>query len=167
MTEIIADEAERRPQALQYVIILSDGESTLDEPWTSFRGLRDQVAGGAVLGYGTNDGGQMRSYDGAVDVDPDAPWITDDSGAPAVSRIDEQVLMAVADQLEVPYLHRTDPDGDDLTAWAKDLHGVTKTEPGRTVTAYLAQTWPVAVLLGLALAVEVVLAVPRRTRRPR
>ncbi len=165
MTEIIAAEAERRPQALQYVVVLSDGESTLDGPWTSFRGLRDHVAGGVVLGYGTNTGGQMRSYDGAVDPDPDAPWITDDSGAPAVSRIDEQVLMAVADQLQVPYLHRTSADGNDLVAWANDVGQVTKTEPGRTVTAYLTQTWPAAVLLGLALAVEVVLAVPRRTRR--
>ena len=167
LTEIVADEAERRPEALQYVVILSDGESTLDGPWTSFRGLHDHVAGGAVLGYGTNTGGQMRSYDGAADPDPDAPWITDDSGAPAVSRIDEQVLTAVADQLEVPYLHRTGPDPADLVAWAEDLERVTKTEPGRSVSVYLAQTWPVAVLLALALAVEVVLAVPRRARRSR
>ncbi len=167
LTTIVADEAERRPQALQYVVIMSDGESTLDGPWTSYHGLRDHVAGGAVLGYGTNTGGQMRSYDGAADPDPDAPWITDDSGAPAVSRIDEQVLMSVADQLEVPYLHRTGPDSAELTAWAKDLDRTTKTEPGRTVSTYLAQTWPAAILLGLALAVEVVLAVPRRTRRSR
>ncbi|MCL2091146.1 MAG: VWA domain-containing protein [Micrococcales bacterium] len=167
LAEIVADETERRPQALQYVVIMSDGESTLDSPWMSFRGLHGHVAGGAVLGYGTNEGGQMRSYDGAADPDPDAPWITDDSGRPAVSRIDEQVLTAVAGQLEVPYLHRTGPDGADLVAWAKDLARVTKTEPGRTVTTYLAQTWPMAVLLALALAVEVVLAVPRRTRRSR
>lgn len=165
MAEIVADEAERRPQALQYVVIMSDGESTLDGPMTSFRGLRDHIAGGAVLGYGTNAGGQMRSYDGAADPDPDAPWITDESGRPAVSRIDEQVLTAVAGQLEVPYLHRTGPGSADLVAWAKDLNLSTKTEPGRTVSVYLAQTWPVAVLLGLALAVEVVLSVPRRTRR--
>lgn len=158
LTEVIADEAERRPQALQYVVILSDGESTLDGPTTSFRGLRDHVAGGAVLGYGTNTGGQMRSYNGAVDPDPDAPWITDDAGAPAVSRIDEQVLTAVADQLGVPYLHRTGPDSADLVAWAKDLDRVTRTEPGRTASTYLAQTWPMAILLALALAVEVVLA---------
>ena len=164
LTSIVDDEAKRRPQALQYVVVMSDGESTVDGPITSFRGLRDHVAGGAVLGYGTNAGGQMRSYDGSADPDPSAPWITDESGKPAVSRIDEQVLTAVASQLDVPYLHRTSPNPDDLVAWAKDLHLTTTTEPGRTVSVYLAQTWPAAVLLGLALAVEVALAVPRRTR---
>ncbi|MCL2850334.1 MAG: VWA domain-containing protein, partial [Micrococcales bacterium] len=165
LTQILAEEVARRPHALQYVIVMSDGESTTNAPMTSYRGLRDHVAGGLVLGYGTNTGGKMRSYDGSADPDPEAPWITDESGEPALSRIDEQVLTAVAADLDVPYLHRTGPGPRDLRAWADGVDRLTKPEPGRTVHVYLAQTWPVACLLGLALAVEVAVAVPRRTRR--
>ncbi|MCL2423456.1 MAG: VWA domain-containing protein [Micrococcales bacterium] len=164
ITQVLADEAERRPHALQYVVILSDGESTRGGAMASYRGLRNHVAGGMVLGYGTNQGGQMRSHDGSADPDPNAPWITDEAGNPALSRIDEQVLTAVAADLDVPYVHRTGKDSGDLLTWAKGVEKSTRTEPGRTVEIYMAQTWPIALLLAVAIGVEVVLAVPRRTR---
>ncbi|MCL2466384.1 MAG: VWA domain-containing protein [Micrococcales bacterium] len=164
ITQVLANEAQRRPQALQYLVVMSDGESTTGGPMVAYRGLRDHVAGGLVLGYGTNQGGQMRSYDGSADPDPNAAWITDAEGNPAVSRIDEQVLTRVASDLDVRYVHRTGKDTSALLAWAKGVDKVTKTEPGRTVEVFMAQTWPAAALLALAVVTEVALAVPRRTK---
>jgi len=165
MTQILRDDAKRRPSAHRYVVMMSDGEPTADTPITSFATVSKDLYGGVVLGYGTTGGGRMRSYDGSVDPDPNAPWILDQSGQPAVSRIDESVLTTVAGQMHVPYLHRTSPAPGDLTAWAKKIDVEPMTVPGRSSTVFLAQTWPAAFVLGLALAVETALTVPRRRSR--
>lgn len=96
------------------VFYLSDGEQTTETDPPDFRSLRAVVSDGAVLGYGTTEGGLMRIYtdrDSTLDQfiqDPD----TDDD---AVSRIDESALRSIADDLGIGYRHRTEPGGmDDL-----------------------------------------------------
>jgi Ca-activated chloride channel homolog len=91
------------------VFFLSDGEQTEQPAPQSFEPLGDIVAGGAVLGYGTTDGARMHVYIGH-DEDPEGYIADDETGADAVSRVDEANLARIADELGVNYVHRTEPD---------------------------------------------------------
>lgn len=100
--------------------LLSDGEQTAEGDPPDFRSLDPSIADGAVLGYGTADGGRMRIYterDSQLD-----QYIQDpDTGEDALSRIDEDMLRGIADDLGVEYLHRTSTGGlDDLAAGIAD-----------------------------------------------
>ncbi len=84
-----------------YLFFVSDGEITDGSSLTSFRELMPLVDGGAVLGFGTAEGGRM--YDGryySYVVDPET-W--DD----AVSCIDEDNLRQIASDLGIEYIHMT------------------------------------------------------------
>ena len=79
------------------VFYISDGEVTNDKEVVSFAELAPLVDSGAVLGYGSLEGGRMRDgynyiYDYA-------------SHSDAISRIDEEALKKIADELEVQYLN--------------------------------------------------------------
>lgn len=112
---------EQRPDSSRYVYYLGDGEQTArGEPRTMAQAV-GLVTGGAVLGYGTREGGRMRrtaGYGAAVpgssagagqpSADAAPPYIEDpQTGTAALSRIDEDRLRAIAAQLHVPYAHRS------------------------------------------------------------
>ena len=88
---------------------MSDGEQTVQPAPRSFERLDAAVAGGAVLGYGTDEGARMHVYVGRDEVSD--LYIHDyETGTDAISRIDEANLAKVADELGVTYVHRTVPD---------------------------------------------------------
>lgn len=111
------------------VFFISDGEQTADASTPSLGALRRAVSAGAVLGYGTSDGGRMRLYTGR-EAALDQYLVDNETGEEAVSRIDEDTLVALAADLGVAYLHRTEPGGLDRFAGEvadgarKDLGGV-------------------------------------------
>ena len=151
--------AERRPENVRVVFLLSDGENTNESGEAeSFAELAELVDGGAVLGYGTAEGGQMRYYDGTDETGPgtDAPWIADDTqegSPPAVSRIDETQLRQVADQLGVDYQHRIAPT--EVDGLVRGIDGELMADDGRReVSVYADVYWPAAALLTLLLAWE-------------
>lgn len=146
--------AERDPGHVRLVFFLSDGEQTTDGDPASYAHLADLVDGGAVLGYGTEEGGPMRSYDGALEPDPEAPYIVDDAtGEQAVSRIDPAALQTVADELGIPYAHRTGPT--DVTPLVAGLDPEEIAADGRRDTqVWTAVTWPLAIVVVALLAVE-------------
>lgn len=151
--------AERRPENVRVVFLLSDGENTNDSGEAqSFAELADFVDGGAVLGYGTPEGGPMRYYDGTEETGPgtDAPWITDetrDGSPPAISRIDEIQLRRVAEQLGIDYVHRTAPT--EVDGLVSDIDAELIAGDGRRdVSVYADVYWPAAALLVLLLAWE-------------
>lgn len=153
--------AERNPSNVRLVFFMSDGENTdgsassADGGFASFADLAPLIDGGAVLGYGTAEGGRMRSYDGtsSTGYGTDAPYITDASGADAISRIDENNLRTVADQMGIQYAHRIAPD--DLGALVADIDLEAISDDGRRdLTTYADVYWPAAVLLAALLAWE-------------
>jgi Ca-activated chloride channel family protein len=102
---LLEQSAERHPERGRIVFYLGDGEHTAADPPTPFALQEGLINGGAVLGYGTTEGGRMKStrarYDAA------ATYIQDpQTGEDAVSVIDETRLKEMAGQLGVPYLHR-------------------------------------------------------------
>ncbi|WP_394214164.1 VWA domain-containing protein [Brachybacterium vulturis] len=94
------------PESSVLVYVLSDGENTDGKDAESFRQAAGFIDGGAVLGYGTAEGGPMKAEGGAED----GEYITGPDGQQGISRIDEEQLQTIADQLGVPYLHRDDPE---------------------------------------------------------
>ncbi|MDO5661681.1 MAG: VWA domain-containing protein, partial [Brachybacterium sp.] len=97
LTSTLERTREENPDSYLLVYVLSDGENTDDRESESFSPAAGYVDGGAVLGYGTEEGGQMRAEGGPGD----GEYITGPDGAPGLSRIDEEQLGAMADQLGV------------------------------------------------------------------
>ncbi len=164
LTSALASSVQNNPEDARLVYVLSDGEATdggagaadAQAQGLSWKALAEDVDGGAVLGYGTTEGGQMRSYDGTTLTGPgtDAPYITDpDTDAPAVSVIDEEELTTVADSLGVAYVHRTAPGDTSQFTSGIDVDSILS--DGREPTGHTRYlVWPLGVVAVLLLVWE-------------
>lgn len=103
LKERLAAAQEQHPGRPALVFYAGDGENTSNTAPSPMDGAN--VAGGAVLGYGTAAGGRMK------DSSKSAPTYVKDrssgGGQDAISTIDETQLRTIAGQLNVPYTHRT------------------------------------------------------------
>lgn len=91
------------------VFFISDGEITNGDTLDSFKEAAKYIDGGAVLGYGTSKGGNMYIKDYFSDSD-DLVAIEDKSEYPykkAVSKIDEENLKAIANDMGIEYINMT------------------------------------------------------------
>ncbi|WP_345751828.1 VWA domain-containing protein [Microbacterium rhizophilus] len=105
LAQTLRDAAASASGRSRMVFYLGDGEQTAASAPESFRAAAGLVDGGAVLGYGTPEGGRMRVQTGDLGAAP-GEYILDGAD-PALSRIDEDALRTIADELGVPYVHRT------------------------------------------------------------
>ncbi|UNX54691.1 VWA domain-containing protein [Georgenia sp. TF02-10] len=127
-------------------------------PVGGYAALAPLVDAGAVLGYGTADGGRMRSYDGTDATGPgtSAPYITDQTqpgNPPAVSRLDETALRRLAADLGVDYAHRTGRTGVEGLVAGIDVEQIAA-DGRRVTTTYRDVYWPAAVVLAALVAWE-------------
>ena len=94
----------------QVVFFISDGEITNGDELKKVSGLANHIDTGAVLGYGTKEGGHMKavSFIGSEDP-PEYVTYYDDNfdEKKALSKIDEDNLESIADNLGVDYVHMT------------------------------------------------------------
>ena len=91
--------SDRKENRYTVIFFLSDGEDTDPEPKPySYEDLGNLVDGGAVIGYGTEAGGEMTDADGFN-------VYSQSSLERGVSRIDEDNLEKMADELGVKYVH--------------------------------------------------------------
>ncbi len=98
LDETLANAAESAPDRARMVFYLGDGEQTVASDPESFEGSAEYVDGGAVLGYGTAEGGPMRVTSGGFD---DGSEYIEYQGEQALSVIDETNLQTIADDLGV------------------------------------------------------------------
>lgn len=92
------------------MFFISDGEIMNSEKLKSFEGLDEFVDAGAVLGYGTKEGGAMRPLKYAGDEDePEYLYYYNDDydKVKAISKIDEDNLKQIASDFDVDYVHMT------------------------------------------------------------
>lgn len=138
------------PDSHNLVYFLSDGENTDEQESEPFSQVASMADGGAVLGYGTAEGGQMKARGG----ENDGEYITDESGQPGISQIDEQQLQTIAGQIGVPYLHRDDPEAP----IEGTMEGITlrpiPTETSRSVASFEDWYWVAAIPLAALLIWE-------------
>ena len=126
LEDTLAAAKEAYPDHKRILIYLGDGEQTASGEPESFETVTEYIQGGAVLGYGTEAGGQMLENKGAYYTDPyyyddeyyeeqnepkpPPEYIIDPrTDKPALSVIDEGNLETIAEQLGVTYEHRTTP----------------------------------------------------------
>ena len=123
LEELLADAKALGPDQRRVLFYLGDGEQTASVEPGQFDTLAPYLEGGAVLGYGTAEGGRMQEYFGdnptqfgeTAEGEEQEPvpeefptYIQDyETGSDALSRIDEAALRSIAEQLGVQYLHRT------------------------------------------------------------
>ncbi|MFJ4223590.1 VWA domain-containing protein [Microbacterium sp. NPDC089695] len=105
LADTLESAAEAQPDRSRMVFYFGDGEQTVDSPPEPFDGSEKYTDAGAVLGYGTDEGGPMRLTTGAVGTSS-GEYIQYE-GADALSVIDETNLERIAEQLGVEYQHRT------------------------------------------------------------
>lgn len=132
-----------RPNTGRYLVYFGDGEQTVDTPPASFAELQPLVNGGLVLGYGTTTGGPMKEYQGAN------TYVMKD-GQRALSVIDEANLQRIAQQLQVPYEHRTSGTGLSLSL-AKSVYVPTVRHEPRGFELYWIAAGVAVFVLGLEL----------------
>ena len=156
LARVLGAAAEENPDQQRVLFYLGDGEQTVDAEPGSFADLAPFISGGGVLGYGTMEGARMRQFGGFsnpfADSEQEIPDYIQDYGSgtaatPAISRIDEQNLRAVAEQLDVPYLHRSAGSGIDSLLDGLDVGDVTVSEGSQRAAVEF--FWIPAALLGL------------------
>jgi Ca-activated chloride channel family protein len=116
LTERLRAARESHPERPRIVYYLGDGEQTSGKEPAAMRLDGGLVDGGAVLGYGTPEGGRMKENSGlgrGKEAASEQGYIQDrsaGSGKDAVSVIDESRLREIAGQLGIPYVHRSAGD---------------------------------------------------------
>ncbi|WP_084252717.1 vWA domain-containing protein [Devriesea agamarum] len=104
----IASAHEEDPSSKILVYVFTDGENTDGRASNSFVTDKKFISGGAVLGYGTAQGGRMK----ASGFQEDGKYIRDSDGSDALSRLNSRQLENVSTELGVRYYHRVAPGGD-------------------------------------------------------
>ncbi len=90
------------------VFFISDGEITNEEKLKSFSSVKKYITDGAVLGYGTAEGGKMK----VESISGGKEYLEDNTSdtfpyPKAVSKIDENNLKQIADDMGIKYIHMT------------------------------------------------------------
>ncbi|MBV7412220.1 VWA domain-containing protein [Dermabacteraceae bacterium TAE3-ERU27] len=127
--EELTDVKSQFPDDLRLLYFFSDGENTDDRESRDFRPIARLLNGGAVIGYGTEQGGKMR----ASGLDAPKGYIKDPAtGADAISRTDVRNLKRIAREMAIPYLH-TERDSTVLGKLApiKNLHSIKTDQEGQ------------------------------------
>ncbi|MDQ6715689.1 MAG: VWA domain-containing protein [Actinomycetota bacterium] len=164
LTRALERGRDSHPDRARIVFYLGDGEQTAAAQPDPFDIDPTLINGGAVLGYGSDQGGQMKetgTRNRGYVLDPT-------TGRPARSVIDEAELTAIADQLGVPYLHRTADDGAAAVVDAvhlKELGSLRESGDSRGVGGRTELYWAALLLLAALAAWEVGAALVVATAR--
>jgi Ca-activated chloride channel homolog len=170
LTSLLKASKKANPGDRRVLFYLGDGEQTASTAPGSFAALAPYLTGGGVLGYGTTAGGRMLEFNGFTDEQSQQRYIQDTTQSPetdALSKIDEDELRTIAQQLGVTYTHRTAPG--DIASLVSGIDvgkiAVSPGKPGGPVELY----WIFAIPLGLLILVEFVRlsGVVRELRPPR
>lgn len=159
MTKLLQQSQQKYPERGRLIFYVGDGEQTSKSTPKSFASLKPLVNGGAVLGYGTSQGGKMKTYYGyqGLGYDGIGNEYIEDLTSPstsgfnvAVSKIDETNLKSIASDMGVTYVHRTalNQSLDEIVDGSK-LQVVGDTH--REVLRYVSLYWVFAVIIGVLL----------------
>ncbi|WP_255769486.1 vWA domain-containing protein [Pseudarthrobacter sulfonivorans] len=111
LVERLRSARDSHPERPRLVYYLGDGEQTSATAPEAIKVDAGLVNGGAVLGYGTPEGGRMKENTGPRSAADGGPAYIQDrtsgKGGDALSVIDEGRLQWIARQLGVPYVHRS------------------------------------------------------------
>lgn len=147
--------AEASPDRARMAFYFGDGEQTVSTNPETFAGAASYLSGGAVLGYGTDEGGPMLLTTGGVEQSDE---YIEYQGAPALSVIDENNLRTLATQMDVGYQLRS--AATDLDIPPAPSTTVAYRDAG-TAGAVNDLSWIIALFLVALLGIEVAAATTR------
>ena len=168
LAKLLKKNKERHPQNVRALFVFSDGETSNQNHWTSapsgeasdWDAVKEDIDGGLILGYGTEEGGPMkvlRLGDSGSQSGGEPEYIHDASKPDnpiAISKIDEAALKDVASRMGVDYVHS--PDKSAIESHARSVldKATTMAESRNLKDSYRYIIWPFALLLGGLLAWE-------------
>jgi len=158
VAEIVGERA--NPGYAPIIILMTDGEST-DTSHTergeapNFGAWNGLFEGGMVLGYGTEQGAPMIRKESWRTTDE---YIDDPAGGTAISRADTGALETVANQIGVPFYHRTSPGGIEDIAGSIDADAILADSVDEST--YSPIIWPFAIIFAVLMAWEISHLVP-------
>ena len=134
----LLESASKKENKKTICFFISDGEITDDSKLDSFKPIAKYLNGGAVLGYGTEEGGKMLS---SQDSDFKYYIYDYDTHGDALSKIDEGNLQKIAKDLEIDYVRMDKQSRIDkvLTPIKKLIvkeSGVSKKKNGKDIYYY-------------------------------
>lgn len=140
------------------VFFISDGEITNKEKLKSYPELKNYVDAGAVLGYGTLEGGPMKTV--AFTGDEEEPeylyYYEGLDEIKAISKIDEDNLESIAYDLGVHYVHMTEQSqiDDVLESIQEDIKNSNQESTGKSTDGYSDTYYWFVIPLVLLLAID-------------
>ena len=131
--ETVLKKSEKKENRSRIVFIFTDGEQTVDDKIDSLKSLKKYVDNGAVLGYGTTKGGNIKY----VNYYKEEVYLEDKTDYPykkAVSKMDENNLKQMASDLNINYVHMT--KSSDIDKVIKNLNKSKNNNDKEKETAY-------------------------------
>ena len=95
----------RFPERSSIVFFMSDGEDDNDVSESIASDFKDSIVGGAVIGYGSTTGGKVPVIDYHGEID-EYSYIKNSTGEEHVSKLDEQKLKQISQNLGINYYNR-------------------------------------------------------------
>lgn len=152
--KVLEGAQEARPSNIRYLVVITDGENTEWDADTmdarAWHPLAPLIDGGAVLGYGTPEGGPMKVFlPGGAHTDE---YMLDDQDETAISKADPEKLKELAEVLGVPLL--MNPTDQSLEAHVQQMlsDGTTISDDRRISVHYVYYTWVPALVAGVIAA---------------
>ena len=112
--QILLESSSKKEKHKRIVFFIGDGELTKNDnssDLTKYQKIKDLINGGAVLGYGTAEGAKVKIYDSIVlnkVVDSNGYLLDGKTMQPAISKMNENNLKKIANNLGVNYYHMVD-----------------------------------------------------------
>lgn len=151
ITQQLSNSKAEHPERGRLLFFMSDGEQTNNEEVKSFKDAAKDLDGGAVLGYGTPEGAKMLAYDGLSESTGDAVYVNMLDPAtkkfvPATSKLDEEALKKIAEDLKITYENRN--NGGNVDALYKSSNAEVLIDQSKKITHYLNLYWLFAIPVG-------------------
>ncbi len=121
LTELLTTAKQKYPDRGRIVFYFGDGEQTSGTAPSPMAVPAGLIQGGAVFGYGTSEGGPMADTRSRYRSGTPTDIVDPSTGKAARSVLDEKNLKAIAQELGIPYVHRSAGDSADALVAGVDL----------------------------------------------
>ncbi len=112
--KMLLESSSEKEKHKRIVFFIGDGELTKNDnssDLSKYQDLKDLINGGAVLGYGSTEGAKVKIYDSIIldsIVDSNGYLIDGNTKQPSISKINENNLKTIANNLGIEYYHMVD-----------------------------------------------------------
>ena len=147
------------------IFVMSDGENAINgsQNYSLTKGDFNSFAYGAVIGYGSEEGGKVPNYAAFLDANsgvlvyhkqPSKPFVTDENNNEVISKIDEQSLKSIASLYGFEYRKSTDGIDQVIQAAKEKAGKTTYLDETIDISNTFELYWIFAMLAGVLMLIE-------------